>query len=410
MKSRNGVFLGFLVLMITLGASDSLRGVFSVVFADHFRLTTNETAQIVTVSYAGNLIFLLLGGRLMDWFERKKAMLTMLAIWMSALLLFLLSNNFYVLLIGIFFAMGASTLLSTTINIVTPLLFAATPGFAVNFLFFTQGIGTSGSQSLVGNFAESFTGWKVVNGILLLLGAIAFVVILLNRVPDNRSRSSLPGAEEKGYRFKDILASRPFVPFVLLFGFYFIAEHGIMNWLVAYGTRHLALPKGEAANYLAVFFGGITVGRLIFSPLIDKFGMFRSVSVFSLVACILYVTGILRGADGLWLLSASGLFFSLLYPTIVMMLQRFYPAAMISTAAGAVISVASLFDIGFNLFFGRLIDWAGYGRGFLILPASMILFVVVYFVGIRRKDGGFPHTIGGQGNGQSGGQSSGQSA
>ncbi|MGG6311977.1 MFS transporter [Paenibacillus macerans] len=385
MKNRNYVFWGFFVLMIALGASDSLRGVFSVVFADHFGLTTNQVAQIVTVSYAGNLVFLLIGGRLTDRFERKKAMQAMLLIWMMALLLFVLSDNFYAVLIGMFLAMGASTLLSTTINIVTPLLFAATPGLAVNFLFFVQGVGTTGSQSLVGNFAGSFSDWKLTNGILLALGVVAFLFVSLNRIPDNRSEGEREGDPVRKHRFRDVVANRSFVPLVLLFGCYFIAEHGILNWLVAYGTNHLSLSQGGAANYLAVFFGGITVGRLIFSPLIDKLGLFRSITWFALAACVLYVTGILWGKPGLWLLSASGLFFSILYPTIVMMLQRFYPAGLISTATGAIISVASLFDIGFNFFFGKIIDMAGYERGFLILPVSMVLFVVIYLVGVRDK-------------------------
>lgn len=385
MKNKNHVFWGFFVLMIALGASDSLRGVFSVVFADHFRLTADQVAQIVTVSYGGNLFFLLAGGRLMDRFERKKAMLAMLIVWMLALLLFVLSDNFYAILIGMFLAMGASTLLSTTINIVTPLLFVTTPGLAVNFLFFVQGIGTTGSQSLAGNFAESFADWKLTNVILLVLGVVAFLILSLNRIPDNRSEGETGAGSSRKYRFKDVLASRSFIPLVFLFGFYFIAEHGILNWLVAYGTFHLDLSKGAAANYLAVFFGGITVGRLVFSPLIDRIGLFRSITAFALAACALYVAGILWGALGLWLLSASGLFFSILYPTIVMMLQKFYPAAMISTATGAIISVASLFDIGFNFFFGKIIDLVGYERGFLILPVSMILFVVIYLVGVRGK-------------------------
>ncbi|MNP60848.1 hypothetical protein D3C76_1559700 [compost metagenome] len=58
---------------------------------------------------------------------------------------------------------------------------------------------------------------------------------------------------------------------------------------------------------------------------------------------------------------------------------------MISTATGAIISVASLFDIGFNFFFGKIIDLVGYERGFLILPVSMILFVVIYLVGVQGK-------------------------
>ncbi|MEG1271030.1 MAG: fucose permease, partial [Ruthenibacterium sp.] len=73
------------------------------------------------------------------------------------------------ILIGVFFAMGTSTLLSTTVNIVTPLLFAASPGVAVGFLFFVQGVGTSGSQSMLGNFAKDFSAWKIVNLVLMCM-------------------------------------------------------------------------------------------------------------------------------------------------------------------------------------------------------------------------------------------------
>ena len=53
---------------------------------------------------------------------------------------------------------------------------------------------------------------------------------------------------------------------VVIFGVYFIAEHGMLNWFVIYGTNALGLEQGKAANYMALFFGGMTVGRLVFSP------------------------------------------------------------------------------------------------------------------------------------------------
>ena len=45
-----------------------------------------------------------------------------------------------------------------------------------------------------------------------------------------------------------------FLPLVLIIGLYFIAEHGIMNWLVSYATNALEVPMGQAANFTAVFF------------------------------------------------------------------------------------------------------------------------------------------------------------
>ena len=38
---------------------------------------------------------------------------------------------------------------------------------------------------------------------------------------------------------------------VVIFGFYFVAEHGIMNWLVAYGTGALGLEASPGGLYLS---------------------------------------------------------------------------------------------------------------------------------------------------------------
>ena len=149
-SNRRIALIGFAILMVGLGISDSLRGIFSGIFQTHFALTAKGLSTIIAVSYAGNLCFLLAGGRIMDKIDRKKAFLGFLAVWMCAMLVFLLTDNYYALLVGMFLAMGASTLLNTSITLITPFIFATSPAMIVNVLFFTQGIGTSGGQSLIG--------------------------------------------------------------------------------------------------------------------------------------------------------------------------------------------------------------------------------------------------------------------
>ena len=83
---------------------------------------------------------------------------------------------------------------------------------------------------------------------------------------------------------------------MLVFGFYFIAEHGVMNWMVAYGVDGLGLPQASAAKYLSVFFGGMMIGRLCLSPLVDKLGALKSLAAFGGVSCMLYLIGSLGGA------------------------------------------------------------------------------------------------------------------
>ena len=378
-KNKRIALIGFAILMVGLGVSDSLRGIFSNIFQTHFELTAKGLSNIIAVSYAGNLCFLLIGGRIMDKIDRKKAFLGFLGVWMCSMLVFLLTDNYYALLVGMFLAMGASTLLNTSITLITPFIFAASPGMIVNMLFFTQGIGTSGGQSLIGNLASDFGGWKVVTGVLFAIGVVAFLVILQLQIPKGETATT----EAKDTSKKSLRGNYLWIFMVVIFGVYFIAEHGMLNWFVIYGTDALGLEQGRAANYMALFFGGMTVGRLVFSPLVDRLKVFPSIALFSVISAVLYAAGVFSGA--LWLLAPAGLFCSIIYPTLVMAIGQVYDPDQVSTMSGLIISVASLFDIGFNYVYGDIAEQMGYGRSFLIMPVAMVLFTVLFLIVFHKR-------------------------
>lgn len=367
-------FFAFVVLMVGLGSNDSLRGIFSTIFQEHFSLTTTQLGLIVTASYIGNLVFLLVGGNLSTRFSKKRVLQVLILIWMAALALFAFTSNYTVLLIGMALALGSSTLLNTTMNLITPLLFATAPGFFVNFLFFTQEIGTSGSQYILGSHADGFAFWQHTNLVLLILGAVAFVLLLFCNVPEEAAAPADAPAQKGGYDWRII------VPYVLVFGFYFIAEHGVMNWMVAYGVDGLGLPQASAAKYLSVFFGGMMIGRLCLSPLVDKLGAIKSLAAFGGVSCVLYLIGSLGGAVTMPVWAISGLSFSILYPTLVMSIRLYFPAQQVSGAAGTILSIASLADILFNVGFGKLVDMAGYAVSIRVLPLSVLAFFIVFML------------------------------
>ena len=367
-------FFAFVVLMVGLGSNDSLRGIFSTIFQEHFSLTTTQLGLIVTASYIGNLVFLLVGGNLSTRFSKKRVLQVLILIWMAALALFAFTSNYTVLLIGMALALGSSTLLNTTMNLITPLLFATASGFFVNFLFFTQEIGTSGSQYILGSHADGFAFWQHTNLVLLILGAVAFVLLLFCNVPEEAADPADTPAQKGGYDWRII------VPYVLVFGFYFIAEHGVMNWMVAYGVDGLGLPQASAAKYLSVFFGGMMIGRLCLSPLVDKLGALKSLAAFGGVSCVLYLIGSLGGAVTMPVWAISGLSFSILYPTLVMSIRLYFPAQQVSGAAGTILSIASLADILFNVGFGKLVDMAGYAVSIRVLPLSVLAFFIVFML------------------------------
>ena len=359
--------LCFGVLMLGLGSSDSLRGIFSPVFQEHYSVGGKGLSMMVVISYVGNLLFLSVGGKMMDTFDRKKVAMGMLGIWMAAVLLNVLTDSYPMILLSMFLALGASTMLNTTVNLLTPMVCAGYAGMMVNIFFFIQGIGTSGSQFLLGRFAFSYDGWKMINGVLFAVGLVSLVLFaMVNLKPEKIKPKTIQKKKPQ-----DMPGASIFWLLVLMMGFYFIGEHGIMNWMLTYCMNALQMPSHTASTYLSIFWGGMTVGRLVFAPVVQKLGVRKSLKYFGGAGTVLFVTGVLSGSKGVILLSSSGLLISILYPT------------MVATKTGAIISAATIADIVFNAGFGALSDSMGIQISFLILPVCMVLYYCFYLLLLR---------------------------
>lgn len=376
--------LCFGVLMLGLGSSDSLRGIFSPVFQEHYSIGGRGLSMMVVISYVGNLLFLSVGGKMMDTFDRKKVAMGMLGIWMAAVLLNVLTDSYPMILLSMFLALGASTMLNTTVNLLTPMVCAGYAGMMVNIFFFIQGIGTSGSQFLLGRFAFSYDGWKMINGVLFAVGLVSLgLFAMVNLKPEKIKPEKIKPKTIQKKKPQDMPGASIFWLLVLMMGFYFIGEHGIMNWMLTYCMNALQMPSHTASTYLSIFWGGMTVGRLVFAPVVQKLGVRKSLKYFGGAGTVLFVTGVLSGSKGVILLSSSGLLISILYPTMVLFFQQIYPVSVVATKTGAIISAATIADIVFNAGFGALSDSMGIQISFLILPVCMVLYYCFYLLLLR---------------------------
>lgn len=364
------------LLMILLGISDGLRGVFLPLFEQTYALDSIRSSIIIMCSYVGNLFFLFVGGRILDRVSKKRFLLAVTCIWMAALVFYVFTENYFVLLCCIVFSMGASTMLSTSLNLVTPMFFAAS-AFYVNLFNFAQGVGLFTAQNVGGRFAGNMSGWHGWNALLLGGGVISLLLLGCIRFPQTSPAEKKPGMAAI---FRNPAAKY----LILLFGFYYIAEHGLQNWMVTYGSSYLGFSTEQAALYLSLFFGGITLGRLLFAPLVQKLGIFRSMAIFTVIGTLLYAAGILLERSGIMLLCLSGLAFSVLFPTLVLLVSRYYSPEENGTAVGTITGTATLFDIAFNIGFGALVEAAGFAAAIKVLPASILVFCVLYFLLYKR--------------------------
>ena len=394
----------FMLIMIGLGISDSNRGVFSGIFERDLALTKPQVSMIVTVSYVGNLLFMLFGSRAADRMDKKKACMGILGLWVLAQALFFCTDNYVCLLIGMFISMGASTLMNTMMNILSPYFFGVMAGLYVNVLFFVQGIGTSGNQKLTGTLAGSYGDYRLVCGGLGILGLVCLVILGFVRFEGQADRKEVANvvepvsSEAAGSKTvsKESVQNKgnmrgmggAVAAMGLVFGFYFVAEHGIMNWWAMYCSQGLALDNSKASTSVSLFFGTMTLGRLVLAPLVQRLGSRRSIVILGGMGSIVYILGVLLGGNGVWLLGFSGIFISIVYPTIVLFLQELFPKEIITTATGAVISVGTLFDIGFNAVFGSLVEAAGFGVCRVIFPVAILIFYVGFLGMLRMRKRG----------------------
>ena len=381
MKNKK-LYFACALLMLLLGTSDALRGIFSPLFLNGFGMTMAEISIIVSASYLGNLVCLLFGGVILDRIGAKRAMISFLVLLMASELLLLLGYQYAFLLAGFFLTLGLSTLLNTTMIYLSGEFSDRNPLLFLNVLFFLQGIGTSLSQLLLTKFSSSPAVWNtVIITLSVLMLPIAFILgctkFREGRKEDNDSKGK--GREKMDRRSIVLLA--------LALAFYLIAEHGVTNYIVLYGTEYLKMSAGSVGIMLSLFSFGILSGRLILAAVSDRIGGARMVLICLAAALLCY--GAVFFLNMLPILFLAGFAVSIIYPTLTDLSKKYVPSSMAARATTVVVSLASVLDIGFNFVFGSFIEKVGYAGAMSVLPASMlaafIIMAALVFTGRKKS-------------------------
>lgn len=382
MKNK-GLYIISAALMVILGVSDALRGIFTPLFTSVFGFDMSQVGVIVSASYLGNLICLLFGGMILDKIGRKKAMAFFIIALALAELLLLLGSNYAILVFGFFLALGISTLLNTTINLISDSFSATRSLMLLNALFFLQGIGTSGSQLILSRYSSSIAVW---NGVLITMAVLLIpLAILVMRMKEEKREDKADGrtiTDNTGKMQTGMIAL-----IALTLGLYLIAEHGITNYIIMYGTSYLQISAAEAGLALSLYSAGLMIGRLVLGTVVDRIGaekmIFLSLVIATLVAIATFATSVLT------LLFIVGLAISIVYPTTVSLVRKHAPISLGARATTIAVSAASILDVIFNAVFGKAIDSFGYGRTMpvlcIALAASALLMILVIPKGKRQQ-------------------------
>lgn len=350
------------VLMVLLGISDALRGIFSPLFLSSFGFSEAMVGVIVSASYLGNLVFLLIGGNILDRLGIRKSMFFFIIMMALSLCLLLFGYVYSILIAGFFLTLGLSTLLNTSINIASDNFSDNNSLSYLNILFFIQGIGTSGSQLLLSPYADSKKAWNITLIVLASLMIPILMMLMRTNLDEKKGKAQINEKTEGKISYISLL--------ILSLSFYTIAEHGVTNYIISYGIA-LGRDSAEMGKYLALYSLGIMSGRLILGSLISRTGAERMLLSSLIVGSISFF--LIFYSSMLALTFVAGFAISIFYPTIVAYSRHFVPSSFNSRATTIVVSLASIFDIIFNFSFGFVIENMGFFYAMRILPLTIIL-------------------------------------
>jgi MFS transporter, FHS family, L-fucose permease len=253
--------------------------------------------------------------------------------------------------------------------------------FARNLSFaqFVKGVGSVGSTALVARLALGDLGFRRVFPVFLVLTVLALVAVALLKVSE--TRAEVPPSVGSSLA---LLREPEFALAVVGIFLYVGSEVGLGTWLA---PRLEGLGHGEAEAKLlgpTLFFGGLTVGRLLGSAVLS----FITPRAFFRVSAGLGSLGILlvmSGVPGLAVagVAAAGLGFANIWPVLFSLTVEARPER--SAELSGLMCMAIVGGAVLPPLMGRIGDAVGLGVAFLVPLGAF-----VYLLALAAGGGGQP--------------------
>lgn len=365
MNNNKYIFMVFIFIsMIGMAMMDNVRGVFIPIFKSQFNINDIGISYMLTVSSIGYIISTYVGGSLCNRIGQKKVMILGLVETILALVILGFTYNYVTLLLAMFiFEIGIATI-SIAINTIIPLIFLTGQGIVMNLTHFCYGLGSAGAQRVSGKLLQDGMDFRYIYLFGAALFLIVFILFIFLKMPLCKANNG------KDTNNKALFKNKLIYMYILALGFYVFCEIGTSNWFVNLMENSYGFSKNKSAAYLSLFFAVFTVGRLFGGFVVEKVGYLKSISCAVFIAFVVYTSGLMLKTNGVLLISISGLFLSIIFPTMIISVSRTFKE-MGAYATGIVVTGASSINMILNILVGYFNE---YMKGFFNSEAKGIYY------------------------------------
>lgn len=157
------------------------------------------------------------------------------------------------------------------------------------------------------------------------------------------------------------------------------------TWFINYMSSSYSFTPLMSSNYSSMFFMTFAIGRLLGGIIIQKIGTEKGLKICIGFASLSVLAGLILKESGLIILALSGIFFSVTYPSLIVLInatfKEFAPIAL-----GIITTINFMIDMSCNVFIGYLNDVVGSYKAFFLVPVMMAVAFILLIVIYKRKN------------------------
>jgi len=375
--SKKNIYLIFTTFYIyfIMALFESSRGNFIPFFINEFNTNNTTISFVLSLNTVGCVIGSFAGGHLCEKFGHKFVFITGSIVSTAAIFMAPFISNIY--LLGLFyfiFGIGRSSL-SISVDSLVPVLSIGFEVILMNITHFMYGLGSFAGQSIYGKLLFNNISWRSIYLYLGIFFIVSIIFTLFMKIPNMKMLQ-----ENQTIQRKELYKNPIIFLFVLAVTFQIVSESVVNTWFINYIRSSYGFNPADASIYASIFFLLFATGRLAGGFIVNKLGDIKGLKIFLLSASFCIFLGLILKRNGLLLISISGFFISIGFPTLMVLISKSFKQNA-SFAMGLITTLGNVFFVLLFNISGFLNDLIGSYLAFFMAPITLIgSFIVITII------------------------------
>ena len=374
-SSRLYIFFTLFYAYFVLALFECARGSFIPFFINDFSINNSSISIIISISQLGCVVGYFLAGNVSQRYGQKFTFIlgTLLCSIVALSSLFL--DNIALLCVFYFLFNFGRSFLCISVDTIVPMVSIGYEVLFINLTHFMYGIGSFTGQKIYGNLLYNNVSWKLIYFVLGFIFLLSVIFVLFIKIPKNKYIEN-----KVEYNKKEFYKSPLLVIFIICFALNNAGEGIMSTWFINYMSSTYSLSPLEAAKYSSIFFISFSLGRLLGGFILHKIGTMRGLKIFMGMASLSVTLGLILKENGLIIMSFAGFFFSVTYPTLVVIISSTFKECS-SLAIGTITTWNSVIYICITMLIGSLNDFIGSYTTFyltaIFIAVALLLLIII---------------------------------